>query len=71
MAAGLEVVYLDEFYSVCRFAAKRSGGFGTLNCQNTQCLLNARPFIFAVPSPFFLGAVTGSLFFFGCPLSVH
>lgn len=45
-----------------RVAAKRSGGFGTLNCLNAQCLLVAQLFIFALRPPFFLGAVSGSLF---------
>lgn len=47
---------------VQRVAAKRSGGFGTLNCLNAQCLLVAQLFIFALRPPFFLGAVSGSLF---------
>jgi hypothetical protein len=39
--------------------AKRSGGFGTLNCLFAQCLLVAQCFYSHFPLPFFLGAVMG------------
>ena len=47
-----------------RFAAKRSGGLNALNCLNAQCLLIAQLFIYALPPPFFLGAVMG--WFYNC-----
>jgi hypothetical protein len=58
------LVFRFTFYQTDaqRVAAKRSGGFGTLNCLNAQCLLVAQLFIFALRPPFFLGAVSGSLF---------
>jgi hypothetical protein len=50
---------VNWFFHYCcqRFAAKRSGGFGTLNCLYAQCLLIAQLFVFALFPPFFLGAV--------------
>jgi hypothetical protein len=47
-----------------RFAAKRSGGLDALNCLNAQCLLIAQLFIYALPPPFFLGAVMGWFYLF-------